>query len=124
MHVGVRTYERPLSPVEGLRIGYSGSMDEEIDVEATKRVANRAVISAVIAFLAVGPTVILPAIIAIPFLVIALGVGISAVRTLLHQDAAVIGGLRWVGVVLALIATLSGALLLLSHAFVMLGVLR
>jgi hypothetical protein len=96
-------------------------MDEEIDVEATKRVANRAVISAVIAFFAVGGTVILPGIVGIVFLVIVLGVGISATRTLIHREAAVIGGLRWVGVALAVIATLSAAALLLTRILVLVG---
>ena len=52
-------------------------MDDEIDVEATKRVANRAMISAVLAFLAVGGTFILPQLLAIGFLVVVLGVGVA-----------------------------------------------
>ena len=111
-------------PRKAATAGTLAAMDEEIDVEATKRVANRAVISAVIAFFAVGPTVILPQIVALVFLGIALLVGISATRTLMHRDAAVIGGLRWLGIALAVIATLSALLLIVSHVLVLTGALR
>ena len=100
-------------------------MDEEIDVEATKRVAHRAVISAVIAFVAVGPTIIIPSqIVQLAFLTVALLVGASAGRTLLHRDAAVIGGLRWLGVVLAAIASLSALLMIVAHVLVLLAIVR
>lgn len=75
-----------------------------------------------IAFLAVGGTIILPPIIAIAFLVVVLGVGISATRTLVHSEAAVIGGLRWLGVALAVIATLNAAILLVGQVLVFTGV--
>jgi hypothetical protein len=100
-------------------------MDEEIDVEATKRVAHRALISAVIAFVAVGPTIIIPSqIVQLAFLTVALLVGGSAARTLLHRDAAVIGGLRWLGIVLAAIAALSALLMIVGHLLVLLAILR
>jgi hypothetical protein len=77
--------------------------DEFFDAEATRRVAHRAVISAAIAFLGAGAATIVPlaSVVAIPFLVIALLVAISAIRTLNHPDARVIGGLRHVAIVTA-----------------------
>ncbi|HEY1954457.1 MAG TPA: hypothetical protein VGH28_02575 [Polyangiaceae bacterium] len=81
-------------------------VDEFFDEEATKRVAGRAVISAAIALFGGAGVAVVPlaSIVAIVLLVIALGVAISAIRTLSHPDAAVIGGLRHVGTAAAAIA--------------------
>jgi hypothetical protein len=70
--------------------------DEFFDEEGTRRVANRAVVSAVLALFGAGAAAVIPvsAWVSIPFLVIALGVAISAMRTLNHPDAHVIGGIR------------------------------
>ena len=76
--------------------------DEHFDAEATRRVANRAMISAGLALAgAIGGTVApFPALVVIPFLVIAVAVGISAALTLNHAEAHVLGGVRHVGIVL------------------------
>jgi hypothetical protein len=87
-------------------------MDDDLfDAEATRRVANRAVISAGAAFAGgvVGNIVPLAPLVIIPFLVIAVLVGISSIRTLNHPEAHVIGALRHVGIVGAAIGALLGA---------------
>ncbi len=100
-------------------------MDEEIEVDATKRVAHRAVVSSVIAFIAVGPTIIIPSrIVQLAFLTVALLVGVSAARTLLHRDAVVIGGLRWLGIVLGAIASVSALLMIVAHVLVLFAIVR
>ena len=82
--------------------------DEFFDAEATRRVAHRAVISGALAFIGGtgGGLVPLSAVVVIPLLLVAIVVAISAIRTLSHADAAVIGGIRWVGVVLAAVGGL------------------
>lgn len=87
-------------------------MDDEIfDVEATRRVANRAVASAGLAFVGgiAGNVVPLAPLAIVPFLVIALIVGISAIRTLNHPEARVIGVIRHVAIVGAAIGSLLAA---------------
>ncbi len=71
-------------------------MDEFFDEAATRRVAGRAVVSAAIALFGGAAAVVSPlaSTVVIPFLVVALVVAISAIRTLNHPDARVIGGLR------------------------------
>ncbi len=78
-------------------------MDEFFDEAATRRVANRAVISAGLALFGGAAAAIVPlaSIVVIPLLVVALLVAISAIRTLNHPDAHVIGGLRHVAIVVA-----------------------
>ncbi len=77
--------------------------DEFFDEAATRQVANRAVISAGIALFGSAAAAIVPlaSVVAIPFLVIALGVAISAIRTLNHPDARVIGAIRHVAIAAA-----------------------
>jgi hypothetical protein len=77
--------------------------DEFFDEAATRQVATRAVISAILAFFGAGAAAVMPLapIVAIPFLFIALAVAISAIRTLIHPDAHVIGALRHVATAIA-----------------------
>jgi hypothetical protein len=84
--------------------------DEFFDADATKRVANRALVSALLAFLGGSIAAVLPfsPIFVLPFLVIAVLVGISAVRTLNHHEAHVIGGIRHLGIVAAVLGILAG----------------
>ena len=96
--------------------------DEDLDVEATTRVAHRALVSAGLAFVGgVLARAVLPSLVAIPFLIVALVVGISAARTLNHPEASVIGGARHFGIVLAILGALAAALSLTATAFVLLG---
>jgi hypothetical protein len=77
--------------------------DEFFDEAGTRRVSNRAVVSSILAFFGgLGATLMpLPTLVAAAFLLIAIAVAISAIRTLNHPEARVIGGLRHVGIVLA-----------------------
>ena len=77
--------------------------DEFFDEAATRRVATRAVISSILAFFGAGAAAIIPlsSIVMIPFLLIAIAVAISAIRTLNHPDAHVIGALRHVAIAVA-----------------------
>lgn len=70
--------------------------DEFFDEAATRQVAYRAVISAGLALFGAAAAALVPlaSIVSIVFLVVALAVAISAIRTLNHPDARVIGGLR------------------------------
>lgn len=76
--------------------------DEFFDEVATRQVANRAVISSGFALFGAAAVVVpLASVVVIPFLLIALVVAISAIRTLNHPDARVIGGLRQVAIAAA-----------------------
>lgn len=83
--------------------------DEFFDVEATKKVAMRAMGSALTAFFAGAALLVLPfsPYVVIVFQVIALVVGISAIRTLNHHEARVIGGVRHLGIVLAALGSVA-----------------
>ena len=77
--------------------------DEFFDEAATRQVANRAVVSAGLALFGAAAAAIVPlaSVVSIPFLLIALAVAISAIRTLNHPDARVIGGIRHAAVAAA-----------------------
>lgn len=92
--------------------------DEFLDVEATKRVAHRAMVSAVLAFVGSGATGLpLPTVVVVPFAVIAIVVGVSAIRTLNHPEAKVIGGGRHLGIVLAALGIVGAVVGLAFRAF-------
>ena len=67
--------------------------DDFFDAEATRRVAHRALVSAALAFVGGFGGVIVPlsSVVVIPLLVVAIAVAISAILTLNHHEAAVIG---------------------------------
>jgi hypothetical protein len=91
-------------------------MDDEIlDAEGSKRVANRAISSAALAlFGAVGARILPGLYLPIPFYVIALIVGISATLTLNHPEARLIGGIRHVGIVIAVVGVVVAVLSLIG----------
>ena len=97
-------------------------MDDLLDVEATQRVANRALVSSILAFVGglFGGLLPLPAVIILPLLVVAVVVGISAIRTLNHPEAKVIGGIRHGGIVMAAIGAVAAAIALASRTFLLL----
>ncbi len=80
--------------------------DEFFDEAATRQVANRAVISSGIALFGAAAAAVVPlaSVVVIPFLLIALVVSISAMRTLNHPDARVIGGVRHLAIAMAGVA--------------------
>jgi hypothetical protein len=85
-------------------------MDDDIlDVEATRRVANSALVSAALAFMGGFGGVLVPLspIVVIPLLVIAIVVAISAILTLNHPEARVIGAVRHFGIVFAALGGLA-----------------
>jgi hypothetical protein len=100
---------------------YIAFMDELFDAEATRKVANRAVTSAALSFAGGGAAMLLPLphAISIPFLAIAIAVAISAIRTLNHHEAAIIGGARHVGIVLAALGALAGVIGLVTRVIVL-----
>ncbi len=77
--------------------------DEFFDEAATRQVAYRAVISAGLALFGAAAATIIPlsAVVSIPFLGVALLVAISAISTLIHPDAHVIGATRHVATAVA-----------------------
>lgn len=84
-------------------------MDDELfDEAATRRVANRALISACLACGGgIGGNVVpLAPIVVIVFLAIAIIVAISAIVTLNHPEARVLGGVRHLGIVLGALGAL------------------
>ncbi len=88
-------------------------MDDELfDEAATRRVANRAMISAGLAcFGGIGGNIVpLAPIVVIVFLVIAILVGISAIVTLNHPEARVLGGVRHLGIVMGALGALFAAI--------------
>jgi hypothetical protein len=92
-------------------------MDPDIfDADATRRVANRALVSAALAFVGGFGGVLVPlsGVVVIPLLVIAVAVAVSAILTLNHPEASVIGGARHVGIVIATLGALAacGAIVL------------
>jgi hypothetical protein len=96
-------------------------VEEDLDVVATKRVANRAMVSSVLTFFGVfgayASSFVLSPIVSAVFVLIVLGVAISSIRTLLHPDAAyVMGGIRWLGISLCAIACLTSALTIVSFS--------
>lgn len=97
--------------------------DEFFDEAATRRVAERAVISAVLAFFGGAAAAIVPLAspVAIVFLLVALAVAISAIRTLVHPDARVIGVMRPLAIAGAGLAI---AVALLGVAFRVLLIIR
>jgi hypothetical protein len=86
--------------------------DESLDVEATRRVANRALVSSGLAFASAvaGGTAPLSSAVVIPFELVVGVVAISAMRTLNHPEARVIGDVRHVGIVLAALALVAAGL--------------
>jgi hypothetical protein len=87
-------------------------MDDELfDAEATRRVVNRAMISAALAFAGGCGANFVPfsPYVVMPFLAVAILVAISAIRTLNHPEARVVGGQRHVGIVLAALGALAAA---------------
>jgi hypothetical protein len=82
--------------------------DEFFDEAATRRVSNRAMVSSILAFVgAFGAALLpIPTLVAAAFLLVAIAVAISAIRTLNHPEARVIGGVRHLGIVLAGIGAL------------------
>ena len=90
--------------------------DEFFDAEATRRVAYRALVSTALAFVGGFGGVIVPlsSVVVIPLLVVAIAVAISAILTFNHHEAAVIGGVRQVGIVVAALGALAacGAIVL------------
>ncbi|HEY8078804.1 MAG TPA: hypothetical protein VIF62_31950 [Labilithrix sp.] len=88
-------------------------MDDDLfDEAATRRVANRALVSAALAFFGgIGGNVApLAPIVVIVFLVVAILVGISAIVTLNHPEARVLGGVRHLGIVLGALGALLAAI--------------
>ena len=98
-----------------------GDLEEDIDVLATQRVVNRAMLSSVLAFFGVfgayASSFVLSPLVSMGFLLIVLGVAVSCVRTLVHPDAFVTGGIRWLGVALGAAAALGAVLALAAFAF-------
>jgi hypothetical protein len=98
-------------------------MDEDLfDEAATRRVANRAMISAALAFAAGagGGFVPLASLVVIPVLVIAVIVAVSAIRTLNHPEARVLGGARHAGIVLAELGALGACVSIVLRVLVLL----
>ena len=95
--------------------------DEFFDEAATRRVANRALASAALAFAGGtgGAIVPFPSVVSIPFLVIAMLVAVSAIRSLNHPEAKVIGGVRHLGIVLAAIGAAVAFLAIATRVFLL-----
>ena len=96
-------------------------MEEDLDVAGTQRVVNRAMISSVLAFFgafgAYASSFVLSPVVSAVFVLIVLGVAISAIRTLVHPDAVyVAGNIRWLGIGLSGISILLSLVDLLSFA--------
>ncbi len=96
-------------------------VDEDIDVLGTRRVVNRAMVSSVLGFVGVfgayASSFVISPIVSAVFVLIVLGVSISAIRTLLHPDAAyVAGSIRWLGISLSALASLASVLALVAFA--------
>ena len=84
-------------------------MDDDLfDEAATRRVANRAMISAGLAcFGGIGGNLVpLAPIVVIVFLAIALLVGVSSIFTLNHAEARLLGGVRHLGIVMGALGAL------------------
>ena len=95
--------------------------DEFFDEAATRRVVNRAIISAGFAlFGAIGATIVpLASLVTIPFFLIALAVAISTLRTSSHPDARVVGGTRHVAIAIAVVAIVMAILGLAFRVFLL-----
>ena len=96
--------------------------DDLFDAEATKRVANRAMVSAALAFIGGvgGAFTPLSALVVIPLLLIAIAVAVSAILTLNHPEASVIGAVRHVGIVIAALGLLAALGSIVLRVFVLL----
>jgi hypothetical protein len=83
--------------------------DEFFDAEATRKVAHRALLSALSAFIGGGAAAIFPLASSVMIVVhvIVLVVAVSAIRTLNHPEARVIGAIRHAGIVLAAVGGLA-----------------
>jgi hypothetical protein len=57
------------------------------------------------AFGACASSLVLSRIVSMCFLLVVLGVAISAIRTFLHPDAQIAGGIRWIGLALSGVAS-------------------
>jgi hypothetical protein len=98
-------------------------MDDELfDEAATRRVAHRALVSAGLALAGATAAGIVPlhSAVTIPFLVIAIAVAVSAIRTLNHPEASVIGGVRHLGIVLAALGIVAGLIGLVLRVLLLL----
>lgn len=60
-----------------------------------------------------------PPVVSVPFLLIGVAVAISAIRTLNHPEASVIGGARHLGIVLAALGGVAGAIGLALRALLL-----
>jgi hypothetical protein len=88
--------------------------DPFFDEVATRKVSKRALVSSILAFMGSAAAAVTPLadLVKVPFLVVAIAVAVSALRTLNHPEARVIGGVRYLGVVLALLGAATAGLAL------------
>jgi hypothetical protein len=93
--------------------------DEFFDEAATRRVSNRALVSSILASGGAVAAAISPlsTLVCVPFLLIAIAVAVSSIRTLNHPEARVIGGARHVGIVLAGIGVVVATIALCLRVF-------